>query len=262
LNEQNLQNPAQSGFWRFTVNLLRKEFPAGDTPADSRGNDAAPAKPIPPLPNQIMRKKLFYLLCMLILSACENAPFKAMNGQISTMLTAEQSIPDSASIARIQRKRQLSAIESAFARRTTADRASQLAHICYEKTRGTVFTPFDLAEIALAETGGHHLSGQVVSPMGAVGVWQLMPQRARSHGYTATDMRDDTKCAEAAVRELYVKLDMAQGDLERAKKYYCGQGPHAVAYMKKIRHLRQEMMADYEQQNEKMAQIDTLAKVR
>ena len=209
-----------------------------------------------------MRKKLFYLLCVLLLTACENAPFKVSDLQTSSALATEPSFPDSEKIARSQRKKQLTAIESVFARRTTPERASYLARICYEKTSGTVFTPFDLAEIALAETGGHHLSGHVVSAMGAVGVWQLMPRRARSHGYTPAEMRDDGKCAEAAIRELYIKLDMAQGDLERAKKYYCGQGPQATAYMKKIHHIRQEMMADYELQNDKLALIETTTKVR
>ena len=80
-----------------------------------------------------------------------------------------------------------------------------------------------------------------------------MPFRARSHGYSPTDMLDDGKCAEAAVRELYTKLDMAQGDLERAKKYYCGQGPQATAYMKKIRKVRQEMIVELNLQNYKLA---------
>ena len=122
--------------------------------------------------------------------------------------------------------------------------------------------PFDLAEIALAETGGHQLSSRAVSTKGARGVWQLMPIRARSHGYSPKDMLDDGKCAEAAVCELYSKLDMAQGNLERAKKYYCGQGPQADAYMKRIRTIRQEMMAKLNLQSEKLALADTSSRVR
>ena len=122
--------------------------------------------------------------------------------------------------------------------------------------------PFDLAEIALAETGGYRLSSRAVSTRGAQGVWQLMPTRARSHGYSPKDMLDDGKCAEAAVCELYSKLDMAQGNLERAKKYYCGQGPQANAYMKKVRAIRQEMMAELALQNDKLAQADLPAGIR
>ena len=73
------------------------------------------------------------------------------------------------------RKKSISAIYTAFARRTTPARAQWLAEICYEKTEGTKFTPLDLAEIALAETGGHRLSSRAVSSKGALGVWQLMP---------------------------------------------------------------------------------------
>ena len=118
------------------------------------------------------------------------------------------------------------------------------------------------AAIALAETGGHRLSSRAVSTKGAQGVWLLMPFRARSHGYSPKDMLDDGKCAEAAVCELYTKLDMAQGNLELAKKYYCGQGPEANAYMKKIRTIRLEMMAEFNHQNEKLALADTSASGR
>ncbi|MGB9080925.1 MAG: transglycosylase SLT domain-containing protein [Desulfuromonadaceae bacterium] len=191
-----------------------------------------------------MRKKLIYLMCLLLLTACENAPFRLADSQSTTPLVTEPSILDSSSISLIQRKKQQAVIESAFSRRTSPERAQQLAAICFDKTVGTVFMPFDLAEIALAETGGHRLSARAVSSKGARGVWQLMPYRARSHGYSPKDMLDDAKCAEAAVCELYAKLDMAQGNLERAKKYYCGQGPQANAYMKKIRTVRQEMIAE------------------
>ena len=117
--------------------------------------------------------------------------------------------------------------------------------------------PFDLAEIALAETGGNRLSAHAVSSKGALGVWQLMPQRAKSHGFSPKEMNDDAKCAEAAVLELYTKLYMARGNMERAKKLYCGQGPQADAYMKKIRHIRLEMISEFKRQAEKLAMADT-----
>lgn len=199
---------------------------------------------------------------MLLLTACENAPFKLAEIQSTTSLATEPSILDSSSISHIQRIKQQTVIESAFSRKTSPERAQQLAKICFDKTTGTVFMPFDLAEIALAETGGHRLSSRAVSSRGARGVWQLMPKRARSHGYSSNDMQDDAKCAEAAVRELYTKLDMAQGDLERAKKYYCGQGPQATAYMKKIRIIRQEMMAELNLQGDKLALTDSASRSR
>lgn len=141
-----------------------------------------------------------------------------------------------------ERRDQMRAIVKVFARRTSFDRAKQLALLCYHKTINSPFTPVDLAEIALAETGGHGLSGKAVSNRGALGVWQLMPVRARSHGYTPADMRDDAKCATAAVRELNVKLEMARGDLTLAKKYYCGVGPDADAYEQKRLAYRRELL--------------------
>lgn len=143
-----------------------------------------------------------------------------------------------------ERKRQVPAIAEAFARRTDPERARWLAALCYLKTLGTPFMPMDIAEIALAETGGHGLSGKAVSHKGALGVWQLMPQRAKSHGYSPEEMENDEKCADAAVRELTSKLVMARGDLVKAKKYYCGAGPDAEAYEARRRQFRKEILED------------------
>lgn len=144
------------------------------------------------------------------------------------------------------RKKLVPAIYTAFARRTTPARAKWLAEICYEKTEGTKFTPLDLAEIALAETGSFKLSSRAVSPKGALGVWQLMPERAASHGFTPQDMWDDEKCAEAAVKELKEKLGMAKGNMARAKRLYCGVGPAARAYDKVRKRFRREILQEME----------------
>jgi len=155
-----------------------------------------------------------------------------------------------------ERKKQVMHIETAFKRHTTPERARQLAALCFTKTLGTPFLPFDLAEIALAETGGHSLSGRAVSSKGALGVWQLMPKRAKSHGYTPAEMANDEKCAEAAVRELYTKLEMAQGNLEKAKKLYCGQGPQADQYVRKLHKIRQNMLDDMESHADRLAMAE------
>jgi hypothetical protein len=89
-----------------------------------------------------------------------------------------------------------------------------------------------------------------------------MPRRAKSHGYSPADMENDEKCAEAAVRELLSKLTMAQGNLERAKKLYCGQGPQADAYLKKIRSVRQEMNVHLVRRNELLAMDDSRTRMR
>jgi len=141
-----------------------------------------------------------------------------------------------------ERKKQVPAIAATFSLRTDPKRARWLAALCYLKTLGTPFKPIDLAEIALAETGNHGLSAKAVSHKGAVGVWQLMPRRAMSHGYSPEDMENDEKCAEAAVRELASKVVMAKGNLVRAKKFYCGIGPAADAYETKRRQFRREIL--------------------
>ncbi len=143
-----------------------------------------------------------------------------------------------------ERKRQVPAIAAAFARRTDPQRARYLAALCYLKTLGTRFMPLDIAVIALAETGDFGLSAKAVSPKGAMGVWQLMPRRAMSHGYSPEEMKNDEKCADAAVRELSSKLIMAKGNLAMAKKLYCGTGPAADAYMAKTRQYKKEILAE------------------
>ena len=143
-----------------------------------------------------------------------------------------------------ERRMQIPAIVTAFAKRTDPKRARRLASLCYLKTLGTPFMPMDIAEIALAETGSHGLAANAVSYCGALGVWQLMPSRAKSHGYSPQDMENDEKCAEAAVRELLTKMKMAKGNLRRAKKLYCGVGPQANAYEVKRMGFRREILRE------------------
>ncbi len=156
-----------------------------------------------------------------------------------------------------KRKQQIRAIELAFARLTTKERARNLAALCYLKTLGSPFSPLDLAEIALAETGGHSLSSKATSPKGAMGVWQLMPRQALSHGYSPQEMRNDEICAEAAVRTLRSKLEIANGNLDRAKKLYCGIGPQADAYLRKIHAIRNSLLAEMKRSNAQLAMNQT-----
>lgn len=153
-----------------------------------------------------------------------------------------------------ERKGQVPAIAAAFSRYTFPERARWLAALCYLKTLGTTFMPMDLAEIALAETAGHRLSGKAVSVKGAVGVWQLMPHRAKSHGYSPEDMENDEKCADAAVRELANKLEMAKGNLTKAKKFYCGAGPDADAYEVRRQQFRREILEELDKSRRNQAE--------
>jgi hypothetical protein len=206
-----------------------------------------------------MRKLIIHALCLLPLAGCENATIRKAEHPPAATVSTESPLDREIKkllekgVSMSERKRQLSAIETTFQRHTSPERARRLAALCFTKTLGTPFLPFDLAEIAVAETGGHQLSSTAVSSRGALGVWQLMPQRARSHGYVPADMGNDEKCAEAAVRELNSKLRMAQGNLERAKRLYCGQGPQADYYLRKVKKIRREMVAVLEQQTERLA---------
>lgn len=191
-----------------------------------------------------MRIPLLILAFLLLIAVKNNQASGNLGfGSAATTRTCEISGKQrEKELDRLERQKQLPAITATFARRTSMERAHRLAYLCYETTINTPFKPIDLAEIALAETGGHSLSPKAVSPRGAVGVWQLMPERAKSHGYAPSEMRHDDKCAAAAVRELKVKLTMAEGDLALAKRLYCGIGKQARLYEVKIRKYRREIM--------------------
>jgi len=222
-----------------------KEDTAGNFTARSKGLYDRPAKPIQPT-LFTMRKTVLIMSAVLLLGvSCDKSHIQQAQ---TSVITGDQELEKE--IRRVMekgknleaRKGQVPAIAAAFSLRTDIKRARWLAALCYLKTLGTPFMPMDLAEIALAETGGHGLSAKAVSHKGAVGVWQLMPRRAMSHGYSPEDMVNDEKCAEAAVRELANKLEMARGDMVRAKKLYCGTGPDADAYESKRRSFRKEML--------------------
>ncbi len=191
--------------------------------------------------------------------ACSKAPqpvsshISLDNDPYETSLEKEIRVVMEKGISMTERKRQVPIIELAFAKLTTQERARNLAALCYFKTLGTPFSPLDLAEIALVETGGHRLSSSATSSKGAIGVWQLMPKQAKSHGYTPRQMHSDEKCAEAAVRTLLSKLEIAGGNMDRAKKLYCGVGPQADAYLVKLHTTRKTLMDNLERSGAKLA---------
>lgn len=225
--------------------------------------------------NQTITKKISCLTAGILLFwspvlfiACSNAPQPAAshasldNNLDETSLEKEIRAVMEKGISLAERKRQVSVIELAFSRKTTPERARNLAALCYLKTLGTPFAPLDLAEIALAETGGHRLSSQATSVKGAVGVWQLMPTQARSHGYSPAEMRNDEKCAEAAVRTLSSKLAIADGKMDLAKKLYCGVGPQADAYIKKLREIRHDLLDELDRNRSRVALNDQATSVQ
>lgn len=206
-----------------------------------------------------MRKNAIIVAVVLLLGAsCDQTHVRQMGVNIQageTELDREIRRVMEKGVDLEERKKQVVAIEKAFARRTDPQRARWLAALCYLKTLGTRFMPLDLAEIALTETGSHGLSGKAVSHKGALGVWQLMPKRAMSHGYDPVEMKNDEKCAEAAIRELASKLAMAKGNLPRAKKLYCGTGPAADAYEVKRRRIRREILDEMGNMTPQRAEI-------
>jgi len=194
-----------------------------------------------------MRISILILAFLLLIAVTNNQASVSMNPETFAAISlARQELLLQEQVKekdRIERQNQLPAITAIFARHTSRERASRLAYLCYETTIDTPFKPIDLAELALAETGGHSLSSHAVSSEGALGVWQLMPVRAKSHGYTPAEMKKDEKCAAAAVKELKVKLQMAAGNLQKAKRLYCGAGPQARHYEKKTQKYRRAIMA-------------------
>jgi hypothetical protein len=75
-------------------------------------------------------------------------------------------------------------------------------------------------------------------------------------------MRDDEKCAEAAVRTLLSKLDIADGNMDRAKKFYCGTGPQAEAYLIKLRGIRQALLEELDRNRATLALNETSRSVQ
>jgi len=194
-----------------------------------------------------MRILILILAFLLLIAVTNNQASVNMNPEtVAAISVARQELlrqEQEKEKERIERQNQLPAITAIFARHTSRERANRLAYLCYETTIDTPFKPIDLAELALAETGGHSLSSHAVSSEGALGVWQLMPKRAKSHGYEPAEMKRDEKCAAAAVKELQTKLRMADGNLQKAKRLYCGTGPQARHYEQKTQKFRRAIMA-------------------
>lgn len=200
-----------------------------------------------------MRISLIILSFTLLIGVAYNqSSFAVDSGLPATVANTGAAEPITQDPDRLERQKQLPAIVATFRKHTSPERAHKLAYLCYETTIGTPFKPIDLAEIALAETGGHRLSNRAVSTEGALGVWQLMPQRAISHGYSPAEMKQDEKCATAAVKELKEKLKRADGNMNLAKRLYCGTGSQAQAYALKTRMYRRQILT-------KMASLEAQA---
>ena len=86
--------------------------------------------------------------------------------------------------------------------------------------------------LALAESGGDPLN---VSPRGAAGLWQLMPNTARAYGITPAERLDVEKSTRAAARYIKRLLRLFDGDLLWAVAAYNAGGSNlkkATGYAK------------------------------
>jgi membrane-bound lytic murein transglycosylase D len=70
--------------------------------------------------------------------------------------------------------------------------------------------PTDLAAVVLVESGGRPTA---LSPKGALGLWQLMPETARRYGLTVSSAKDErtdvnqaTRAAARYLRDLYARF--------------------------------------------------------
>jgi soluble lytic murein transglycosylase-like protein len=77
------------------------------------------------------------------------------------------------------------------------------------------------------ETGGLKNRATAVSPAGAVGVAQIMPETGRDLGLSEADLRDPVKSIDGAARYLRQLLDRYHGDWKLALAGY-NAGPGAV----------------------------------
>lgn len=240
--------------WKFSLYIEERSYRPEPVPRISRRASLFPSlltvrQSLKNRPKNLIMKKMIFLsaVMMLVGVSCNQTglrrdPVTVVLSESGVDLEVRRLMHQGVELD--ERQRQARAIATVFARRTNPERAHRLASLCYLKTLGTEFMPLDLAEIALAETGSIGFDPKAVSPKGALGVWQLMPYRAESHGFSPHEMADDEKCAEAAVRELATKLEMARGNLTRAKKLYCGVGPEADAYEIKRRRYKRELLRE------------------
>jgi transglycosylase-like protein with SLT domain len=142
----------------------------------------------------------------------QTSPFDELNGRLHE--TADRLLTDTASMP-TPRETVIRAVPSQGAAQTPerrtqpGSRVQQLRPVIDPILRGEGI-PAEFAAVALVESGGQPAA---LSPKGARGVWQLMPETARRYGLVVSTNRDDrldlvsaTRAAARYLRDLYAQF--------------------------------------------------------
>lgn len=145
-----------------------------------------------------------------------NGPVRTGSGEFSSLLEQAQTTPGAVGTRQTARSSQTV--------KTTAPaaNASDIEKMVYVASQKYNVDPKFALAIAKTESG---LKADAVSPAGASGVMQLMPDTARGLG--VSDVFDARQNIDGGVRYLRQMLDMFQGDMKQAAAAY-NAGPQAV----------------------------------
>jgi len=104
-----------------------------------------------------------------------------------------------------------------------------------------------VAAVIEAESG---FDARAVSPMGAIGLMQIMPSTAASYGFKRSEMYDPAKNVEVGIRHLKMLHERYKGDVKLVlAAYNTGEGAvdryHDVPPYKATRHFVNQVMQSY-----------------
>ena len=120
-----------------------------------------------------------------------------------------------------QRVERASAVDKVAASAQENFANPELARVIHSAAQKYAVDPKLVSAVAEVESGGDQ---QAVSPVGAVGVMQLMPETAAGLGVNPYDMKSNVEGGAKYLREM---LDTFDGDVKKAVAAY-NAGPDAV----------------------------------
>lgn len=120
-----------------------------------------------------------------------------------------------------QRVQETAAAEKTMAAKQTNYANPQLAQMIHAAAAKYAVDPKLVSAVAEVESGGDQ---NVISPAGAVGVMQLMPDTAAGLGVNPYDLKSNVEGGTKYLREM---LDTFDGDVKKAVAAY-NAGPNAV----------------------------------